>query len=90
MTHDIVIRGGLIVDGTGGEPFVGDVAIDGGVITSVGGTAGPAREVIEADGLVVTPGFVDIHTHLDAQIGWAIVASPLRPASPLTARPWPP
>lgn len=77
MTHDIVIRGGLIVDGTGAEPFVGDVAIDGGLITSVGGTAGPAREVIEADGLVVTPGFVDIHTHLDAQIGWDPLLTPV-------------
>lgn len=77
MTHDIVIRGGMIVDGSGGEPYVGDVAIDGGVIASVGGTAGPAREVIEADGLVVSPGFIDIHTHLDAQIGWDPLLTPV-------------
>ncbi len=77
MTHDIVIRGGLIVDGTGGEPFTGDVAIDGGIITQVGGTAGPAREVIEAAGLTVSPGFVDIHTHLDAQIGWDPLLTPV-------------
>ena len=70
MVHDIVIRGGTVVDGTGGPSFVGDVAIDGGLITSVGGTAGPGLEEIEAKGLIVSPGFIDIHTHLDAQIGW--------------------
>jgi N-acyl-D-aspartate/D-glutamate deacylase len=77
MVHDLVIRGGVIVDGTGGAPFKGDVAIDKGIITSVGGTAGPAREVIEAEGLTVTPGFIDIHTHLDAQIGWDPLLTPV-------------
>ncbi len=77
MTHDLVIRGGLIVDGAGGEPFVGDIAIDGGRITTVGGTAGSAREVIDAGGMVVTPGFIDIHTHLDAQIGWDPLLTPV-------------
>ncbi len=77
MTHDIVIRGGLIVDGTGGEPFVGDVAIDGGIITAVGGKAGPGREEIDAGGQVVSPGFVDIHTHLDAQVAWDPLLTPV-------------
>lgn len=77
MTHDLVIRGGRIVDGTGEEPFAGDIAIDDGTITQVGGKAGAARETIDADGLTVTPGFVDIHTHLDAQIGWDPLLTPL-------------
>jgi N-acyl-D-aspartate/D-glutamate deacylase len=77
MTHDIVIRGGTIVDGTGGEPFAGDVAIDGGMITAVGGSLGQARQTIEATGLIVSPGFIDIHTHLDAQIGWDPLLTPV-------------
>ena len=77
MAHDTVIRGGTIVDGSGREPFVGDVAIDGGLITSVGGTAGPGREEIDATNLIVSPGFVDIHTHLDAQIGWDPLLTPV-------------
>ncbi|MCZ6825190.1 MAG: amidohydrolase family protein [Gemmatimonadetes bacterium] len=70
MTHDIVIRGGQLVDGTGSEPAPGDLAIDDGVITAVGAVDGRGREEIDAEGQLVTPGFVDIHTHLDAQIGW--------------------
>ena len=77
MVHDIVIRGGTVVDGTGGPSFVGDVAIDGGLITSVGGTAGAGLEEIEAKGLIVSPGFIDIHTHLDAQIGWDPLLTPV-------------
>ena len=70
MAHDIVIRGGEIVDGTGAEPTQGDLAIDGGVITAVGRVDGKGNREIDAKGLAVTPGFVDLHTHLDAQIGW--------------------
>ncbi len=70
MTHDIVIRGGLIVDGTGNEPFTGDVAIDDGIITSVGTVEDDGKEEIDAAGQAVSPGFIDLHTHLDAQIGW--------------------
>ncbi|MEI7571570.1 MAG: amidohydrolase family protein [Phenylobacterium sp.] len=77
MAHDIVIRGGTVVDGTGSAAFTGDVAIDGGRIVSVGGKAGPGRQEVDADGLVVTPGFVDIHTHLDAQIGWDPLLTPV-------------
>ncbi|HVN29635.1 MAG TPA: amidohydrolase family protein [Candidatus Binataceae bacterium] len=68
--HDLVIRNGKIVDGTGKPAFVGDIAIDGNKITSVGGTAGAARREIDATGLLVTPGFVDIHTHYDGQVTW--------------------
>jgi N-acyl-D-aspartate/D-glutamate deacylase len=70
MAHDLVIRDGQLVDGTGNEPTPGDLAIDDGVITAVGSVNGSGREEIDADGHLVTPGFVDIHTHLDAQIGW--------------------
>ena len=77
MTHDIVIRGGLVVDGSGGAPFPADVAIDGDRITAVGPAAGPGRREIDARGLAVTPGFVDIHTHLDAQIGWDPACTPV-------------
>lgn len=70
MAHDVVIRGGTIVDGTGTEPASGDVAIDDGIITAVGKVDERGAREIDADGLAVTPGFVDIHTHLDAQIGW--------------------
>ena len=68
--HDLVIRNGKIVDGTGAAAFTGNLAIDGGKITSVGGKAGAARREIDATGLLVTPGFVDIHTHYDGQVTW--------------------
>ena len=77
IMHDIVIRRGSIVDGTGAEPRIGDLAIDGGLISSVGGTAGPGRREIDASGLVVTPGFIDLHTHLDAQVGWDPAMTPI-------------
>ena len=70
MAHDIVIRGGELVDGTGADPVPGDLAIDDGVITAVGKVDGKGKQEIDAKGLAVTPGFVDLHTHLDAQIGW--------------------
>lgn len=71
MTHDLVIRNGTIVDGLGGEPFVGDVAISDGVITAVGTVADGAERDIDASGLLVTPGFVDLHTHYDGQAIWS-------------------
>ncbi|MBX7434799.1 amidohydrolase family protein [Mycobacterium sp. Y57] len=70
-THQLLIRGGTIVDGMGGEPFVGDVAVDDGVITHVGAVAGTAEREIDATGLLVTPGFVDLHTHYDGQAIWS-------------------
>ena len=68
--HDLVIRAGSLVDGTGSEPVTADVAVSDGVITEVGRVQGEARREIEADGLLVTPGFVDVHTHYDAQATW--------------------
>jgi N-acyl-D-aspartate/D-glutamate deacylase len=68
--HDIVIRGGTIVDGTGGAPYAGDVAIKNGRIAAVGAVVGAGAEEIDAGGMIVTPGFVDIHTHYDGQITW--------------------
>ena len=74
--HDLVIRNGKIVDGTGAPAFVGDIAIDGGVIARVDGKAGAGRREIDASGLLVTPGFVDIHTHYDGQVTWDPYLSP--------------
>ena len=68
--HDLVIRGGTVVDGTGAAPFGADVAIDGDRITAIGPGAGEGRREIDASGAYVTPGFVDVHTHLDAQLAW--------------------
>lgn len=71
MAHDLVITGGTVVDGTGAEPRRADVAVDGDRITAVGEVdAGGAGRVIDAEGRIVTPGFVDLHSHLDAQVGW--------------------
>lgn len=76
MPHDLIIRGGTIVDGTGAAPYDGDVAIDGDTIAAVGKVDGKGTEEIDAQGLVVTPGFIDLHTHLDAQIGWDPMLTP--------------
>lgn len=77
MTHDILIRGGTIVDGSGRPAFEGDLAIDGDRITAVGKVDGGARRVIDATGQVVSPGFIDLHTHLDAQVGWDAACTPV-------------
>jgi len=74
--HDIVIRGGKIVDGTGQPGFTGDVAIDGGTITAVGEVAERGRREVDADGALVTPGWVDIHTHYDGQVTWDSMVDP--------------
>lgn len=73
---DYVIRNGTVVDGSGGVPFVADVALEGGVIAAVGPKLGAGREEIDAAGLLVTPGFVDIHTHYDGQVTWESRLSP--------------
>ena len=70
-TYDLCIRNGSIVDGLGGEPYVGDVAVVDGVIVSVGSVDGDATREIDATGLLVTPGFVDLHTHYDGQAIWS-------------------
>lgn len=68
---DLVVRGGRVIDGSGSEPFEADIAINGEKIVEVGKVVGSARHEIDATGLVVTPGFVDIHTHYDGQATWA-------------------
>jgi N-acyl-D-aspartate/D-glutamate deacylase len=68
--HDLLIKGGTIVDGTGASAFTGDVAVDGARISAVGKLGTTAKRVVNADGLLVTPGWVDIHTHYDGQALW--------------------
>ena len=75
-SHDLLIRGGTVVDGSGGAPFEADVAVSGGRIVAVGSLTGRGMEEIDAKGLLVTPGFVDIHTHFDGQITWSDSLSP--------------
>ncbi|MEM9742339.1 MAG: amidohydrolase family protein [Pseudomonadota bacterium] len=68
--HDLVIRNGRVYDGTGAEPKVADIAVDDGRITSADGTAGKAKHEVDASDRIVTPGFVDAHTHYDGQVTW--------------------
>jgi N-acyl-D-amino-acid deacylase len=74
--HDTVIRGGTIVDGSGAPGYTGDVAFDDGKIAQVGGKIGPGKREIEANGLLVTPGWVDVHTHYDGQAMWDAELAP--------------
>ncbi len=75
---DLVVRGGLVYDGSGGEPYTADIAARDGRIVEIGQVAGSGREELDARGRIVTPGFVDIHTHYDGQITWE---QTLRPSS---------
>lgn len=68
--HDLVIRGGTVVDGTGSKPRTADVGVEGNKIVAVGDAVGTGRREVNADGLLVTPGWVDIHTHYDGQAMW--------------------
>lgn len=74
--HDLIIRGGTLVDGTGAPARIADVAIGNGIVTEVGAVTGTAKREIDATGLVVTPGWVDIHTHYDGQVTWDPFISP--------------
>ena len=73
---DLIIRGGTLVDGTGAAPVVGDIGVQGDRIVAVGKVEGKARREIDATGLVITPGWVDIHTHYDGQATWDAVMAP--------------
>ncbi|MDO8863114.1 amidohydrolase family protein [Haliea sp. E1-2-M8] len=77
-SYDLVIRGGTVIDGSGAEPRPADVAINNGVIAAVGSGLAAGREEIDASGLLVTPGFVDVHTHYDGHVTWE---NRLRPSS---------
>ena len=74
--HDLVIRNGKVVDGSGRDAFYADVAVRDGKIAEVGPKLGPARREIDADGALVTPGWVDVHTHYDGQVTWDPELSP--------------
>jgi len=68
--HELIIKAGTLVDGTGSPAHVCDLAIDDGIVTGIGHDLGPARRIVNADGALVTPGFVDVHTHYDGQATW--------------------
>lgn len=70
MAHDLVIRGGTVVDGSGAKRFTADVGIKDGMIAEIGRITSTAARAIDADGLIVSPGFIDGHTHMDAQVAW--------------------
>src|SRR5258707_170182 len=70
MTVDLVVRGGKVIDGSGLAGYTADIAVKDGVITQIGRVTERGARELDADGLLVTPGFIDAHTHFDAQINW--------------------
>jgi len=75
MAYDVLIKGGRIYDGSGLPSYLGDVAVQDGRIVDTGRINGSAKRVVNADGLAVSPGFIDFHTHLDAQLLWDPLAT---------------
>jgi N-acyl-D-aspartate/D-glutamate deacylase len=75
MSYDLVIENGMVIDGSGLSRYRADVGVKEGKIAFIGRIAAPAKETIDADGHVVTPGFVDGHTHMDAQVFWDPIGS---------------
>ncbi|MBV9413260.1 MAG: amidohydrolase family protein, partial [Acidimicrobiia bacterium] len=82
--HDLVIRGGTVVDGSGGPARTADIAVDGDRIVAVGSVASSGRREIDADGAVVAPGWVDVHTHYDGQATWDPDVTPSGPSGVTT------
>ncbi len=76
MAYDLVIRGGLLVDGSGGEPYPADIAVKDGRIVRIGEVTGEALRTLDAGGRAVAPGFIDPHTHYDAQLSWDALVTP--------------
>src|SRR5215831_20939449 len=77
MQYDVIIRNGTIVDGSGMPRYRADVGIVGDKIATIGKIRDQAREVVDAEGHVVTPGFIDVHTHMDAQVFWDPLGTPV-------------
>ena len=76
MTYDLLIKNGTIIDGSGAPAFSGNIAVKEGKIAAVGETTDDAKQIIDASGHLVTPGFVDIHTHYDGQATWTSELTP--------------
>ena len=76
MSWDLVIKAGRVVDGTGMPAYTADIAIKDGKIARIGKVTENAERVLDADGLIVTPGFIDVHTHYDVQLDWDPLATP--------------
>ncbi len=70
MSYDLLIKNGLVYDGDGGQPIEADVAVKNGIIVEIGSCTGEASDTIDASGAIVTPGFIDLHTHYDGQVSW--------------------
>ena len=85
--HDLVIRGATVIDGLGHDPIRADVAVKGGRIAAIGEVGKDASEIVDAGGLALMPGIIDLHTHYDAQVTWDPTLSP-SPSLGVRLRSW--